>query len=214
MPRKTDGIPFVLSPRPTKTTDGKQLYYARLVPGRKLDVDFVDNECARISSLHPGDFRRTCEIFVDAVAQLIADGYRIEPPFGTFAPRLRTLGEHTDTNNFPNASVMYAGIDFKPSKLLKDKVKRRQKGCRKTDAPAGNTQMYNTELMHQALRRSMADDIITIKSFCINSHLKYASAKKYLDGLCQGNEPLLTCRKTGNTLIYKPTARYTKVINR
>lgn len=51
MSRKSNGIPFILSPRPTKSADGKQRYYARLDPGRKLDIDFVDNECARCSKI-------------------------------------------------------------------------------------------------------------------------------------------------------------------
>ena len=212
MPHKSDGIPFILSPRPTKSADGKHLYYARLVPGRKLDTEYVDNECARISSLHSGDFRRACEIFIDAVAQPIADGYRIETPFGTFAPRLRTLGEHADPNQFSNGSVMYAGIDFKPSKLLKDKVFRHQKGCFRIKTPVGNMQMHDEEFMLKALREAMTGGFITIRAFCIYSRLKYASARKYLDSLCQGDDPILKCDKAGNAFIYRPTERYTEII--
>lgn len=214
MPRKSDGIPFILSPRPTKSADGKQQFYARLDPGRKLDIEFVDNECARISSLHNGDFRRTCEIFMDAVAHLIANGYRIETPIGSFAPKLRTLGEHTDADNFSNGSVMYAGIDFKPSKQLKNRVLSHQKGCYKINAHAGNMQMHDTKLMYKALSESMTDGIITVRSFCLNSKLKYASARQYLDHLCHGDFPLLKCSKIGRSLIYMPTERYAGIINR
>lgn len=45
MPKKTDGIPFTLQPRPTKGDDGKPLLYAQPVIEHKYTIDDIDSLC-------------------------------------------------------------------------------------------------------------------------------------------------------------------------
>jgi hypothetical protein len=66
----------------------------------------------------------------------------------------------------------------------------------------GNSQMYDQKAMDEALRKSIRHGYITIKTFQIFSGLKYNSAKNFLDSLCIGEDPRLSCYKDGRTWHY------------
>ena len=106
MPRKTDGIPFQLQPRPTRNEDGQQLLYARLLPGRRMKLEMVDDMFTQGRSYRLGDFKRMMETFIELFGRYIAMGYRIEPPLGSFAPKLRTHGDYTSPEQVSNGSVI------------------------------------------------------------------------------------------------------------
>ena len=203
MPYKTDGIPFQLHPRPTRSADDKPLLYARPVTGRKLDVNTVDELFTPGRSYRLGDFRRMMETFIELLSPYIADGYSVETPLGTFAPRLRTHGDYTDASQVTSGSVSYAGIEFRPSKAFSQEVLSHQRGCHKVATMVGNEQTRDAEAMDKALRQSLDHGLITVRAFCVNSGLKYGSARKYLDSLCQGDHPRLRCHKQGSMLLYE-----------
>ncbi|MBQ9654833.1 MAG: hypothetical protein IJV38_02290 [Prevotella sp.] len=205
MPRKKNGIPFVLQPRPTKGADGKPLLYAHLEPGRKLTLDWLDEEFRGQGRYQPGDVRRMMEIFAVVTSRYIADGYRIETPLGTFAPKLKMTGEFTDPAMVGNGNVDMTGIEYTPSAFFKRKVKQYDRGCHKVDTYVGNAQMQDEQAMQEALQQSMGrHGFVTIKAFCVYSHLKYKSARRYLDSLCEGEHPLFSREKSGGVIFYVP----------
>ena len=56
------------------------------------------------------------DVVIDVVGLWLSDGYRVETPIGSFAPKLKLLGEHTDPKNIHGRDIEYAGIEFIPSK--------------------------------------------------------------------------------------------------
>ena len=58
------------------------------------------------------------------------------------------------------------------------------------------------DLLEEALRKSVRYGYITIKTFQTFSRLKYKSAQRYLDSLCQGDNPCLGRYKEGRTWHY------------
>ena len=110
-------------------------------------------------------------------------------PLGSFAPKLKLLGEHTDPMTIHGRDIMYAGVDFTPSKELVKASGRNREGYRKSSSPVGNNQMYDQKAMDEALRRSLKLGYTTIPEFMIYSGLKRDSAKAYLNSLCQGDHP-------------------------
>ncbi len=58
------------------------------------------------------------------------------------------------------------------------------------------------DLLEEALRKSVRHGYITIKTFQTFSRLKYKSAQRYLDSLCQGDNPCLGRYKEGRTWHY------------
>ena len=74
----------------------------------------------------------------------------------------------------------------------------------------GNTQMHDEHLMEQALKECMKETgIVTIKSFCVYSGLKYKSACRFLDSLCEGDNARFKKVKQGGVILYLPLRKET-----
>lgn len=122
----------------------------------------------------------------------MSDGYLIQTPLGSFAPKLKLLGEHTEAKKIADSDILFNGITYRANKSLVREARLRNRcGYRKSDTPVGNSQMYDGQMMEAALRRSMSMGFTTISRFMTSSGLKRDSAKKYLNGLCEGDHPRL-----------------------
>ena len=141
---------------------------------------------------------------MDVVGRWLSDGYRVETPFGSFAPKLKLLGEHTDPKAIRGKDVVYAGIEFIPSKEFIKEGGNNREGYRKSQAQVGNSQMHDAKAMDEALRRSMKLGYTTIPEFMIFSGLKRDSAKTYLDSLCRGEHPRLWKVRESRRWLYFP----------
>ena len=191
MPRKTDGIEFEIHPRPTKGKDGKPLLYVRPAKGRKKSFKDLETFCNKYRNLLTGELQMVMDVVMEVVGLWLSDGYRVETPLGSFAPKLKLIGEHTDPKTIHGRDVRYAGIEFIPSKEFVREGGQNRKGYRKSQEPVGNSQMHDQQAMDEALRRSIRMGYTTIPDFMIYSGLKRDSAKAYLDSLCQGEHPRL-----------------------
>ena len=111
MPRKTDGIEFEIHPRPTKGEDGKPLLYVRPAKGRKRSFKDLETFCNKYRNLRPGELKMAFDVVMDVVGLWLSDGYRVETPIGSFAPKLKLLGEHTDPKTIHGRDIVYlAGV--------------------------------------------------------------------------------------------------------
>ena len=184
MPRKTDGIEFEIHPRPTKGEDGKPLLYVRPAKGRKKSFKDLETFCNKYRNLRTGELQMVMDVMMEVVGHWLSDGYRVETPLGSFAPKLKLMGEHTDPKTIHGRDVRYAGIEFIPSKEFVKEGGQNREGYRKSEEPVGNSQMHDQQAMDEALRRSMRLGYTTIPEFMIYSGLRRDSAKAYLDSLC------------------------------
>ncbi len=202
MPRKDDGILFEPQPRPTKGDDGKPLLYAHPVIERKYDLDAIDEFCAKYRHTSKGEIKHLFDLFSEVATMWLSKGYRVETPFGSLAPKLKLLGDHTDPSKVTGHDVMYGGIEFIPSRQFVIDADCSADGFRRKKGHVGNSQVHNPKAMEEALRRSTVNGYITISNFMWASGLKYNSAKHFLDSLCQGEEPRLRCYQEGRTWHY------------
>ena len=204
MPRKTDGIEFEIHPRPTKGEDGKPLLYVRPAKGRKKNFKDLEDFCNKYRNLRTGELQMVFDVVIDVVGLGLSDGYRVETPIGSFAPKLKLLGEHTDPKTIHGRDIEYASIEFIPSKEFIKQGGKNREGYRKSDAQVGNSQMYDEKAMDEALRRCMRLGYVTIPEFMIFSGLKRDSAKAYLDSLCKGEHPRLWKVRESRRWLYFP----------
>jgi hypothetical protein len=204
MPRKTDGIEFEIHPRPTKGEDGKPLLYVRPAKGMKKSFKQLDEYCVKYRGLRPGELQQVFNVLMETGGRWLSEGYRIETPIGSFAPKLKLLGEHTDPKTITGRDIVYAGLEFIPSKEFVREGGRNREGYRKSDASVGNSQMYDEQAMDEALKRSMKLGYTTIPEFMIFSGLKRDSAKTYLDSLCKGEHPRLWKVRESRRWLYFP----------
>ena len=206
MPLKVDGMPFELHPGPQKDEQGNAYLYARPAPDRRIKMDEVDEFCAKYRGMSRGQMTSAMTCFIDVVRHWLVDGHRVETPIGVFAPRLKLKGRFTDPKKVRNSDVCLDGIDFTPSKDFESEVRDvLYYGFRRASLRVGNKQMYDEAKMTRALEKCLrVYGDITISGFQDWSGLRYHSAKKYLDSLCEGNHPRLRKRKIGTTFQYLP----------
>ena len=128
----------------------------------------------------------------------------METPIGSFAPKLKLTGEHTDPKTVTGRDIRYDGVEFIPSKDFIREVCSNRLGFRCVEGPVGNSQMHDPKAMDEALRRSLQQGFTTVKIFRICSGLKRDSAQKYLDSLTKGDHPRLRRVKNGKSYLYFP----------
>jgi hypothetical protein len=202
MPRKNDGIEFKLQPRPTRGEDGKPLLYAEAVIERKYNLEDIDQFCWKYRHTSKGEMKHFFALLEEVTAMWLREGCRVETPFGSFAPKLKLTGEHTEPEKVLGRDVMYGGVEFIPSRQFVKDANCGDRGFRRRKSSVGNGQMYDEHAMEEALRRSINSGYTTIKTFQIVSGLKYKSAQRYLNSLCEGPEPRLRRYQEGRTWHY------------
>ena len=202
MPRKTDGVLFELQPRPTKGEDGKPLLYAQPVVDHKYTLDDIDDFCNKYRHTSKGEMKRFFYLLEEIAAMWLREGQRVETPFGSFAPKIKLLGEHTDPEKVTGRDVIYGGIEFIPSKQFVNDCDCSQEGFRLVRDHVGNSQKNDPKAMEEALQRSIRHGYITITPFMFHSGLKYKSAKNFLDSLCTGDHPRLKRYREGRVWHY------------
>ena len=203
MPRKTDGMPFELYTRPTNGEDGKPLLYVRPAAPYKRTMKDVETYSG-YRGVSKGIVDIAFETFIDVCSEWLAEGYRVETPLGTFAPKIKLEGEFTDPAKVKGKNVKFAGIELTPSKRFVQAVELKQKGFYKKVSKVGNEQMHDEAFMADALRRALNPGFTTIKIFMVLTGLKYHSAQDYLNGLCSGEHPTLKKTKIGTSYHYFP----------
>ena len=206
MPRKTDGMPFELYTRPTNGEDGKPLLYVRPSAPYKRTMKDVETYSG-FRGVSKGILDIAFETFIEICSNWLAEGYRVETPLGTFAPKIRLEGEFTDPAKVKGKNVKFVGLELTPSKRFVQAVKRKQNGFYKKESNVGYAQMHDEAFMAEALRRSMRNGFTTIRIFMAVAGLKYHSAQRYLNALCTGEHPTLRRLKYGTTFHYFPVPK-------
>lgn len=204
MPYKTDGIEIEIHPGPKKGEDGKPLLYVRPAKGYRKTFKQLDDFCTKYRGMRTGEMQQVFDVLMEVAGRWLSEGYRVETPLGSFAPKLKLIGQHTDPKTITGRDVRYVGLDFIPNKDLVKVAGRNREGYRKSKDPVGNSQMYDEQAMDDALQHCLRLGYVTIPEFMMFSKLKRDSAKNYLDSLCKGDHPRLWSVKEGRRYLYFP----------
>lgn len=204
MPRKTDGIVYELYPRPTNDEEGKPLLYARPVVSEKHDIGDLDDFCARYRGTSRGDMKRFFELFKDVATLWLRQGHRVDTPFGSLAPKLRLIGDHSDPQKVTGKDIVYAGLEFIPSKEFVYNADCSLRGFRRQEHnPNDNEKAASQDELYKALRKSInRSGYTTVARFMFYSGMKCSSARNFLNGLCKGDNPLLIRFSEGRNIHY------------
>lgn len=203
MPRKTNGIVYELFPRPTKDEDGKPFLYAEPVITVKHSVKELDAFCAEYRGMSRHSVETAFNLACEVCAMWLKEGHRVETPFGTFAPKLKLLGDHTDPNRVTGKDIVYDGVKFTAAKDFVNDADCSREGFRRDDRFVKPKKAQSQEELEQALRKSISHGYITVKMFMIRSGMKQTSARNYLNSLCKGDSPRLRKYKEGQTMHYR-----------
>ena len=204
MPKKKSGFPYEVHPTPVKGKDGRNIVYAKPARGLKLSMEGLDSYCAKHYALRDGELQLAFGAFLKAAAELMAQGYRIDTPIGSFVPKLKLKREITDADEVRNSDVMLDGVDYNPGKAWNDELAKWNNGFRRANNANTLELLADEERLLAVLRNTIqkGDGYVTVGRFAYHSGLTYYSARKLLNGWCEGDRPKLLKTKRGQEYIY------------
>lgn len=204
MPRKNSGMWYEVHPTPVKGDDGKNLLYVRPKSGLKITMKELEDYCERINALRYGELSRAFDAFIRAAGRFLAEGYRIDTPIGSFAPRLSLTKQVTSPDEVKDRDVRLDGVEYNPGKLWNEAMKKWHDGFRRYDNPNTQELMANKDKLEQMMRECIEkhNGYITAGMFSRYSGLTLYSARKQLNEWTKGDNPKLLKTRMGKEHIY------------
>ena len=204
MPKKKSGFPYEVHPTPMKGKDGRNIVYAKPAKGLKLDIKAVDGYCHEHYELKDGELEFVFKQFLKCASELMARGYRIDTPIGSFVPKLGLKREITSADEVDDDDVQLEGVDYNPGKIWNKAIEGWLfNGFIRVENPNVQELMQDTAHLEQALRECLKQrGFVTVKAFTIQAHLTDYSARKQLEAWTKGDNPKLMKTKMGQTDIY------------
>ena len=203
MPEKKDGMLFEMHPSPAKSKDGKTLFYARPMKGQKLNIKQINELCEKHHRTIGYKIENAFEAFLHEVGYWLAEGYRIDTPIGSFAPKLGLKREITDPEDVKGSDVVFEGIEYNPGKQWKKEIDKWFNGFRPVKNANTEEILAEPDRLRQILYRYVGmGGMITARQFAAVTGLTYFSARKVLDAWSEGDNPRLLRTKVGKQFIY------------
>ena len=138
----------------------------------------LDEYCAKHYGLRPFELTRAFDAFIQATGYWLSEGYRIDTPIGSFAPRLRVIW-HESVEKWLEGFRRVQNTNTQ--EVLADQEKLEAK-------------------LHECLERYHG--YVTVRLFSIHTGLTYYSAKKQLNQWTLGQQAKLLKTKRGQEYIY------------
>ncbi len=204
MPRKNSGMWYEVHPTPVKGEDGKNLVYVRPKSGLKLTMKELEEYCERTYNMRYGEISRAFDMFIRAAGRFLAEGYRIDTPIGSFAPKLSLTKQVTDADKVKDRDVRLDGVEYNPGKLWNDEMKKWHDGFRRYQNPNTQELMADKEKLEQMMRECIQKyhGYITVGLFSRYTGLTLYSARKLLNEWTKGDNPKLLKTTRGKEHIY------------
>ena len=195
---------YEVHPTPVKGVDGKNLVYVRPKSGMKLSMKELEDYCERNYSLRYGELSRAFDVFVRVAGRFLAEGYRIDTPIGSFAPKLSLAKQITDANEVKDRDVRLDGVEYNPGKLWEKEIKKWLDGFRRFQNPDTKELLADKDKLEQEMRECIQrnNGYITAGMFARYTGLTLYSARKQLDEWTKGQNPKLLMTPRGKEHIY------------
>lgn len=204
MPKKNSGMWYEVHPTPVKGEDGKNLLYVRPKSGMKLTMKELEDYCERTYNMRYSEMSRAFDVFIRAAGRFLAEGYRIETPIGSFAPKLSLTKLVTDPDAVKDRDVKLDGVEYNPGKLWDKAIDYWLDGFRRYHNTDTQELMADKEKLEQMMRECIQKygGFITAGRFSRFSGLTLYSARKQLNEWTKGDNPKLLKTRMGKEHIY------------
>ena len=204
MPRKESGMWYEVHRTPVKGEDGQNIVYVRPKSGMKLNMKQLEDYCERMNYLRYGELSRVMDAFVRVTGRFLAEGYRIDTPIGSFAPKLSLTKQATDANEVKDRDVRLDGVEYNPGKLWDKEMKKWLDGFRRFHNPDTKEILADKDKLEQLMRECIQkhNGYITAGMFARYSGLTLYSARKQLNEWTHGDNPKLLLTAQGKEHIY------------
>ena len=207
MPRKNSGMWYEVHPTPVKGEDGKNLVYVRPKSGLKISMKQLEDYCESNHSLRYGELSRAFDVFIRVAGRFLAEGYRIDTPIGSFAPKLSLAKQITDADEVKDRDVRLEGVEYNPGKLWDKEIKKWLDGFRRYHNTDTQEMLADKEKLELLMRECIQkhNGYITAGMFARYSGLTLYSARKQLNEWTRGDNPKLLMTAQGKEHIYTET---------
>ena len=195
---------YEVHPTPVKGEDGKNLVYVRPKSGQKLTMKQLEEYCEQTNSLRYGELSRAFDAFVRAAGRFLAEGYRIDTPIGSFAPKLSLAKQVTDASMVKDRDVRLEGVEYNPGKLWDREIHKWRDGFRRWQNADTQEILADKGKLEQVMRDCIQQHhgYITAGMFSRASGLTLYSARKLLNEWTKGDNPKLLMTPRGKEHIY------------
>ena len=154
-------------------------------------------------AIHPSDARRFMTAFVDALSQLLANGYRIDTLLGSFYPKLKLDAPFTATDKVTANDVAFDGIGFLADKAFTEKVRNSIGGLRRERGHKSNPLGSPADIRRKVTKLARDNGgIFDMRDFRLAFGVSDYMARKHLKMLSEGPSPFLCCKRMGSSLTY------------
>ena len=204
MPRKNCGMWYEVHPTPVKGDNGRNIMYVRPKSGMKLTMKQLEEYCEHINALRYGELSRAFDAFLRVAGRFLAEGYRIDTPIGSFAPKLSLAKQVTSADEVKDRDVRLDSVEYKPGKLWNREMEKWHDGFRKAETANVQEMMADKAKLEQMMRECLErhQGYITAGMFSRYSGLTLYSARKQLNEWTKGDNPKLLKTPRGKEHIY------------
>ena len=203
MPVNKSGISFELYDTPKKDESGRNILCAKVVSNGTYTQRQLEEYMQKFWTIHPSDARRFMTAFVDAVTSLLADGYRVDTPIGSFYMKLKLDAPYTAADKVTANQVGFDGVGILPDKEFVKCVSDSIHGFqRKRSHRSPN--LGSTAELQRKVRKLARDNggFFDIRDFRMAFGVSEYMARKTLQSLCEGTPPFLQHKKASRSIVY------------
>lgn len=204
MPVNKRGLRYELYDSPSKDKEGRNILCAKLVSNGTINQKAMEEYLEENASIHPADARRVLTAFANAVAHLLANGYRIDTILGSLYPKLSLDAPYTRDDKVTATQVGLEGVGFLPDKAFVETVRANVRGFRREHVHPAQPISSRDEIERKVRKLATYNDgLFNQKQFQDAFGLSEYMARKQLNELCQSDHPMLTKRKIGKIYLYQ-----------
>lgn len=204
--QKIDPLHVVVYPSNFTGEKGHRMLYVSSNAREEVDIKKLDEFCHEWENLPKGYVVRCFEALMYAIPCLIGQHKRVKTPIGSFYVRPQFLKTMTDDQKVTANDIWLGGIDFRPTKEFRKAVMGEFRSIQidRRNHPI-DTDYYsqrNPELESCLSSDANGNRYVTVDEYRRATGLSDHSARKCLENMTKGDNPILQKTKIGTTNVY------------
>lgn len=204
--QKTDPLHVVVYPSNFNGDNGHRILYVASNAREEIGIEKLDEYCHEYENLPKGYVKRCFDALMHAIPYLVGEHKRVKTPVGSFYVRPQFIRTMTEDENVTANDISLGGIDFRPTKEFRDAVIDQFQSIQidRRNHPI-DTNYYgqrNPELEMCLSSDPKGNRYVTVEKYRRATGLSAHSARKCLENMTKGDNPILQKTKIGTTNVY------------